>query len=238
MSTAHNRASEGEIAKVVLMPGDPLRAKLVAEKYLENVVLFNDVRGILGYTGTYKGKKVSVMASGMGMPSIGIYSYELFKFYGVETIIRIGSAGAYSEQLHLKDIVLTSKCYSESTYGKVQSGDTDEYQYPTLETNEKIKAVSKEIKIPVVEACIHSSDVFYAEEGMENPQEFVEKYDALCVEMESFALFHNAKVLNKKAACLLTISDNLVLDTHLSSEERQKSFGEMITLALESAIEL
>lgn len=238
MSTAHNRANVGDIAKVVLMPGDPLRAKLVADKYLEDVVLFNDVRGILGYTGVYKGKKVSVMASGMGMPSIGIYSYELFKYYGVDTIIRIGSAGAYSDRLHLKDIVLTTKCYSESTYGQVQSGDTSKYQFPDYDTNEKIRCVSKSIQIPVVEVCIHSSDVFYAEKGMENPWEFVDKYDALCVEMESFALFHNAKILGKKAACLLTISDNLVLDTHLNSEERQKSFGDMITLALESAIEL
>ena len=238
MSTAHNSANIGDIAKVVLMPGDPLRAKLVAETYLENAVLFNNVRGVLGYTGTYKGVKVSVMASGMGMPSIGIYSYELFKFYDVDTIIRIGSAGAYSNKLSLKDVVLANRCYSESTYCRVQSGDTDEYQYPSKKTNETIMQVSKEIQIPVVEACIHSSDVFYAQPGMEVPEDFVKKHDALCVEMESFALFHNAKILNKNAACLLTISDNLVEDTHLSATERQESFKDMITVALESAIRL
>lgn len=238
MSTAHNEANLGDIAKVVLMPGDPLRAKLVADTYLEDVHLFNEVRGILGYTGMYKGKRISVMASGMGMPSIGIYSYELYNFYDVDTIIRIGSAGAYSNDLSLKDIVLTKKCYSESTYGKVQSGDMESYQYPSKKTNEVIRQVSIDIQIPVKEACIHSSDVFYAQPGLENPQEFVEKYGALCVEMESFALFHNAKILNKNAACLLTISDNLVQDTHLSSQERQETFRDMITVALESAIRI
>lgn len=236
MSTAHNQAKKGDIAKIVLMPGDPLRAKLIATKYLENTKLFNEVRGILGYTGMYKGKKVSVMASGMGMPSMGIYSYELYKFYDVDTIIRIGSAGAYSNRLTLKDVVLVNRCYSESTYGQVQSGDMERYQYPSKKTNEIIKQTSKEVQIPVVEACVHSSDVFYAEPGLENPQALVEKYCALCVEMESFALFHNAKVLNKNAACLLTVSDNLVEDTHLSAIERQESFEDMITVALESAI--
>lgn len=238
MSTAHNQAKLGEIAKVVLMPGDPLRAKLIATRYLENAKLFNEVRGILGYTGEYKGKRVSVMASGMGMPSMGIYSYELFKFYDVDTIIRIGSAGAYSNTLSLKDVVLAKSCYSESTFAKTQSKDTSEYQYPSQYTNDIIEKVSKEVCIPVVKSCVHSSDVFYAEPGCEDLEEIVKKYDALCVEMESFALFHNAKVLNKNAACLLTISDNLVEDTHLSANERQESFNEMITLALESAIQL
>ena len=212
MSTPHNKANLGDIAKAVLMPGDPLRAKLIADNFLSDVKQFNDVRGMLGYTGTYKGKKVSVMGSGMGMASIGIYSYELYKFYDVDTIIRVGSTGSYSQRLKLKDVALIKACYIEAT--------------------------SKEVHIPVVKTNTHSSDVFYYEPGFEQPEKMVEEYDALCVEMESFALFHNAKVLNKKAACLLTVSDSLITDEHLSAEERQTSFNNMITLALESVIRL
>ena len=226
MSTAHNRANLEDVAKVVLMPGDPLRAKLIAENFLENPVLFNDVRGMLGYTGTYKGKRVSVMGSGMGMASMGIYSYELFKFYNVDAIIRVGSTGSYSEKLPMKSVALVKGAYSESTYALAQSGDTATMQYPDEDLNNLIESVSKEVSIPVVETNTHSSDVFYYEKDLEQPEKMVEEHDALCVEMESFALFHNAKVLNKKAACLL------------STEERQTSFNEMITLALESAIRL
>ncbi|MBD8957270.1 MAG: purine nucleoside phosphorylase DeoD-type [Holdemanella biformis] len=222
MPTAHNRANIEDVAKVVLMPGDPLRAKLIAENFLENPVLFNDVRGMLGYTGIYKGHRVSVMGSGMGMASMGIYSYELFKFYDVDAIIRVGSTGSYSE----------------STYALAQSGDTDKMQYPDEELNQLIESVSQEVSIPVVKTNTHSSDVFYYEGDYEQPEKMVEEQDALCVEMESFALFHNAKVLNKKAACLLTVSDSLCTNEHLSTEERQTSFNEMITLALESAIRL
>lgn len=238
MSTPHNKANLGDIAKAVLMPGDPLRAKLIADNFLSDVKQFNDVRGMLGYTGTYKGKKVSVMGSGMGMASIGIYSYELYKFYDVDTIIRVGSTGSYSQRLKLKDVALIKACYSESTYALAQSGDTDSMQYPDPDLLKNIEATSKEVHIPVVKTNTHSSDVFYYEPGFEQPEKMVEEYDALCVEMESFALFHNAKVLNKKAACLLTVSDSLITDEHLSAEERQTSFNNMITLALESVIRL
>lgn len=238
MSTPHNKANLGDIAKAVLMPGDPLRAKLIADNFLSDVKQFNDVRGMLGYTGTYKGKKVSVMGSGMGMASIGIYSYELYKFYDVDTIIRVGSTGSYSQRLILKDVALIKACYSESTYALAQSGDTDSMQYPDPDLLKTIEATSKEVHIPVVKTNTHSSDVFYYEPGFEQPEKMVEEYDALCVEMESFALFHNAKVLNKKAACLLTVSDSLCTNEHLSAEERQTSFNEMITLALESVIRL
>ena len=238
MSTAHNRANLEDVAKVVLMPGDPLRAKLIAENFLENPVLFNDVRGMLGYTGTYKGKRVSVMGSGMGMASMGIYSYELFKFYNVDAIIRVGSTGSYSEKLPMKSVALVKGAYSESTYALAQSGDTATMQYPDEDLNNLIESVSKEVSIPVVETNTHSSDVFYYEGDMEKPEKMIEEQDALCVEMESFALFHNAKVLNKKAACLLTVSDSLSTNEHLSADERQTSFNEMITLALESAIRL
>lgn len=238
MSTPHNKANLGDIAKAVLMPGDPLRAKLIADNFLSDVKQFNDVRGMLGYTGTYKGKKVSVMGSGMGMASIGIYSYELYKFYDVDTIIRVGSTGSYSQRLKLKDVALIKACYSESTYALAQSGDTDSMQYPDPDLLKTIEATSKEVHIPVVKTNTHSSDVFYYEPGFEQPEKMVEEYDALCVEMESFALFHNAKVLNKKAACLLTVSDSLCTNEHLSAKERQTSFNEMITLALESVIRL
>lgn len=238
MSTPHNKANLGDIAKAVLMPGDPLRAKLIADNFLSDVKQFNDVRGMLGYTGTYKGKKVSVMGSGMGMASIGIYSYELYKFYDVDTIIRVGSTGSYSQRLKLKDVALIKACYSESTYALAQSGDTDSMQYPDPDLLKTIEATSKEVHIPVVKTNTHSSDVFYYEPGFEQPEKMAKEYDALCVEMESFALFHNAKVLNKKAACLLTVSDSLCTNEHLSAEERQTSFNNMITLALESVIRL
>lgn len=142
------------------------------------------------------------MGSGMGMASIGIYSYELYKFYDVDTIIRVGSTGSYSQRLKLKDVALIKACYSESTYALAQSGDTDSMQYPDPDLLKTIEATSKEVHIPVVKTNTHSSDVFYYEPGFEQPEKMVEEYDALCVEMESFALFHNAKVLNKKAACL------------------------------------
>lgn len=238
MSTAHNNANIEDVAKVVLMPGDPLRAKLIAENFLKDAVLFNDVRGMLGYTGTYKGKRVSVMGSGMGMASMGIYSYELFKFYDVDAIIRVGSTGSYSERLPMKSVALVKGSYSESTYALAQSGDTDTMQYPDEDLNKLIESVSQEVSIPVVKTNTHSSDVFYHEGDLEQPEKMVEEQDALCVEMESFALFHNAKVLNKKAACLLTVSDSLSTNEHLSADERQTSFNEMITLALESAIRL
>lgn len=172
MSTAHNRANLEDVAKVVLMPGDPLRAKLIAENFLENPVLFNDVRGMLGYTGTYKGKRVSVMGSGMGMASMGIYSYELFKFYNVDAIIRVGSTGSYSEKLPMKSVALVKGAYSESTYALAQSGDTATMQYPDEDLNNLIESVSKEVSIPVAETNTHSSDVFYYEKDLEQPEKW------------------------------------------------------------------
>ena len=238
MATPHNQAEKGQIAKTVLMPGDPLRAKYIAENFLTEVQQFNEVRNMYGYTGMYQSREVSVMGSGMGMASMGIYSYELFKFYDVDAIIRVGSTGSYSEKLPMKSVALVKGSYSESTYALAQSGDTDRMQYPDEDLNKLIESVSQEVSIPVVKTNTHSSDVFYYEGDYEQPEKMVEEQDALCVEMESFALFHNAKVLNKKAACLLTVSDSLCTNEHLSTEERQTSFNEMITLALESAIRL
>lgn len=238
MSTSHNKANIGEIAPIVLMPGDPMRAKYIAEKFLEDVHQFNDVRCIYGYTGTYKGKRISVMASGMGMPSMGIYSYELYKKYDVDTIIRVGSSGAFTKELRLKDIVLVDSCWSQSTFAKTQSGDDSAFQYPDAKVNDVIEAASVKLNYPVTRACVYSSDVFYFEKGFEHVSEWVEKYGVTCVEMESFALFHNAKVLEKKAACLLTIADSSITHEHLSPMERQTSFDQMLSIALESTLNL
>ena len=236
MSTPHNMANIGDIAKVVLMPGDPLRAKYIAETYLDDVVQFNNVRNMFGYTGTYKGKKVSVMGSGMGMPSIGIYSFELFSQYGVEAIIRIGSAGSYREDYEIYDVVLASGAYSESNYAKVLTGNEASITYPSAELNDLIKATAEELDLDLKEGVIHSSDIFYHID--EAYKKGIEDNNCVAVEMESFALFENAKALNKKAACLLTISDTLVTHEETTAEERQTSFNKMITIALESAIKL
>ena len=236
MPTAHNNANLGDIAKTVLMPGDPLRAKHIAETYLTDFVQFNSVRGMYGYTGDYKGKRISVMASGMGMPSMGIYSYELFKEYGVENIIRIGSAGAYTHELHLFDLVLADSCWSESTFALAQAGQEGNIQYPSQDLNETIKQAAAKLNIPVLEKRIHSSDVFYHEANVPDHNDFYQEQGCVCVEMESYALFHNAKILGKNAACLLTISDSLVTDEHASAMERQTSFSQMMEVALEAAI--
>ncbi|WP_162150576.1 purine-nucleoside phosphorylase [Acholeplasma equifetale] len=223
------------IAKTVLMPGDPLRAKFIAETYLKDVVEINSVRNMFGYTGTYKGKKITVMGSGMGMPSIGIYSYELFKFYDVDTIIRIGSAGAYSPDLKLYDVVLAKAAWSESTYAKTMGVSNKKLLKATPAVNKKIKASAKKLGIPLHESVIHSSDVFYRINSDEYKDIFA-KHGAVCVEMESFALFANALATGKNAACLLTISDSLVTHEATSSEERQKAFTKMMEIALNTKL--
>ena len=238
MSTPHNRANPGDFAKTVLMPGDPLRAKFIAETFLENPRLVTDVRGMLGYTGTYQGHPVSVMGSGMGMPSIGIYSYELYSQYGVENIIRIGSAGSYTEKAKVFDVVLATGAYSESNYAVTQSGDTDDIQKPSEELNNALRASAKKQGIPLIEGTIHSSDVFYREDSGARPtywEVLRDEKGCLAVEMESFALFHNARVLGKKAACLLTISDSFVSPEKTTAEQRQNSFTNMMKIALSLA---
>lgn len=234
MPTPHIQAQKGEIAKSVIMPGDPLRAKFIAENFLENPKLINEVRNILGYTGTYQGSQVTVMASGMGMPSIGIYSYELFTQYDVESIIRVGSAGAYSGELNVYDIVLADSVWSESSFARTQNGFTGDVILPDPELNQRIKDAAESLQIPLTLTKIHSSDVFYCESSMPDYKEIHDKHGCTCVEMESFALFHNASVLHKKAACLLTISDSFVTNEKISSEERQKSFTGMMRIALEA----
>lgn len=236
MSTPHNEANKEEIAKVVLMPGDPLRAKFIADTYLSDVICFNKVRNMFGYTGTYKGKRISVMGSGMGMPSIGIYSYELFSQYDVELIIRVGSAGSYCKEAKVYDVVLVNEAYSESNYAKVQNGYELDKTYPDAELNDQIKDTAKRLNIEVVEGCIHSSDVFYQEDKSPYHERLYAEHGCIAVEMESFALFHNAKVLGKKATCLLTISDSFVSNEVTSAKERETSFTKMMELALESVL--
>lgn len=237
MSTPHNAAKIGEIAKTVLMPGDPLRAKYVADKYLDHPVQFNSVRNMYGYTGTYKGKRVSVMGSGMGMGSIGIYSYELFKFYDVENIIRIGSAGAYTDKLNIHDVVLVDSSWSESTFAEVQAGVKGNIQYPSEQLVKQIESTADRLQMPIIKGRVHSSDVFYHEDNVPNYVNFYKEHKCICTEMESYALFHNARVLGKQAATVLTISDSLVTHEEIDAEARQTALNKMLELALESCLQ-
>ena len=237
--TPHIGAKEDDFAETVLMPGDPLRAKFIAENFLEDVQEVNSVRGMLGFTGVYKGKKVSVMGSGMGQPSIGIYSYELYKFYGVENIIRVGSCGAYSPELNVFDVLVASAAYSDTTYAKMQNGSDDSFAFPSKHINEVIMEISEELKIPVRAQKIYSSDVFYMESELAAKHlGRMQEMGIGAVEMESFALFTNANVLEKKAACILTVSDSLVSGKETTSEERQSAFTNMMKVALETAINI
>ena len=232
--TPHNEAKINEIAKTVLMPGDPLRAKMIAETYLDDYKLVNKVRNIYAYTGTYKGTKITIMASGMGIPSIGIYSYELYDKYNVENIIRIGSMGAYTEKLNLYDTVLVTDSYSKSTYAKVMDNYNENIISSSEELNKKIEETANKLGKKLIKGRIHSSDTFY---GNTDIDDLVNK-QCIGVEMESFGLFFNAHKLGKKAACLLTVSDNVITHEETTAEERQNAFKDMIEIALEAAINL
>ena len=236
--SVHNEAKLGEIAKTVLMPGDPLRAKYIAENFLEDAKLVNKVRGIYAYTGKYKGKEVTVMASGMGMPSIGIYCYELYKFYNVENIIRIGSCGAYSPDLNVLDVLLVDNAYAESSFAYCMTEEECHFINSSTYINEVIEKTANENGQKIVKGNIHSSDVFYADDSDKTIARLPKEYNILGVEMESFALFYTAKHLGKNAACLLTVSDSFCKPEELTAEERQNSMNEMIKLALESTLKL
>ena len=232
--TPHINAPEGAFAKTVLMPGDPLRAKYIADNFLEDAQLVNNVRGVQGHTGYYRGKRVSVMASGMGMPSIGIYSYELYNFYGVDNIIRIGSAGALSPKLRLRDMVAAMSTYSDSRYG-------EQFGYRgTLAPCCSYKLLSAAMEAAdrlgysIVPGPVASHDGFYAQ-GDYNSTPILQKMGVLCVEMEAYSLYLNAAAAGKNALALLTISDSLVTGESLPAEERQNSFTHMMEVALEIA---
>lgn len=231
MSTPHNEAGKGEIAKTVLMPGDPLRAKYIADHYLEGARCFNTVRNMLGYTGTYHGKEVSVMGGGMGMPSVGIYSYELYHFYDVESIIRIGSAGALQDELNARDIVIGMGACTNSDYAS-------QYRLPGTYAPiadygllKKAVDVAEEKGIQVKVGNILSSDIFYNDDDSVN--EKWRRMGVLAVEMEAAALYMNAARAGKKALCILTISDHLFKEQSLDARERETSFTQMMEIALE-----
>lgn len=233
MPTPHNNANLGDFAKTIIMPGDPKRSQYIANNFLTDAKLVNDVRGVKGYTGYYNGKIVSVMAHGMGMPSMAIYAYELFNFYGVENIIRIGSCGAINENVGLRDIILASPVVTESNIGRAFS-DSKKVAYPTTQLAERVLATAKDSNIEIKQGMVLCSDLFYAEE---QDSEKWKKQGALAVEMESYVLYKIAQEYNKNAVCLLTVSDLLYnKENQLTADERQKSFDEMIKLALDSAI--
>ena len=233
--TPHINAKEGDFAKTVLMPGDPLRAKYIADHYLENAQLVNNVRGVQGYTGQYKGKRVSVMASGMGMPSIGIYSYELYNYYGVENIIRVGSAGAMSDKLKLRDIVAGMSAYTTSNYGYQFGFDGTLAPCCSYELLTKAVEAAKKLGQPIVPGAVFSSDCFYEQGGYETASHKLMQLGVLCVELEAYALYLNAAAAGKNALALLTISDSIVTGEALPAEDRQNTFTKMMEIALEIA---
>lgn len=234
MST-HIESRKEDIAPVVLMPGDPKRCEYIARKFLSNAILVNNVRGMTAYTGYYKSHKVTLFPSGMGIPSMGIYSYELFKEYDVKCIIRIGTMGSYTN-LKLKDIVLVDKSITNSNYGIYAAGINNNVMESSNELNNIIMNTSSSSNIPVYRGNIYSSDVFYEKEN--NYKEIAKKYNVLGVEMESYALFVNASIFNRKASTLLMVSDSFLNTDKLSQEEREQGLDNLIILALESCLKI
>ena len=227
--TPHIEAEKKDISKLVLMPGDPVRASYIAKNFLTDYKLVNGIRGMTAYTGYYKDVLVTIFPSGMGIPSMGIYSYELFKFYDVDVIIRIGSMGAYDENLQLNEVVLVNKAYSSSSYTKELISTYEEFTYPHQDIIDLIKKTSTYLNVSLKEGAIHCTECFYNNNNSFNGY--------LGAEMESTALFANAKFLNKKCATLLTVSD-LIYDKEisLSADDRATGLNEMIKLALEALI--
>lgn len=234
MST-HIESNINDIAKTVLMPGDPKRCEYIAKKFLSNAKIINNVRGMTAYTGYYKSKQITVFPSGMGIPSMGIYSYELFKEYNVENIIRIGTMGSYTN-LQLKDIVLVENSITNSNYGRYLCNYQSININSNAELNSKIELSAQELNLKINKGNIYSSDVFYEQNN--NFQEKVAKYSVLGVEMESFALLLNAKLLNKKATTLLMVSDSFIFADKLSSLEREQGLDNLIILALEASLKI
>ncbi len=234
MATLHNTAQKGDFAPTVLMPGDPLRAKFIADTYLSNARLVNNVRGIQGYTGEYRGKPVSVMASGMGMPSIGIYSKELYGEYGVESIIRVGSAGLLSPALKVRSVVAGMSAYSNSNYGAQFGFRGNMAPCCSFELLEKAVAAARKMGVEMPVGPIYSSDIFY-DETQPSPSAVLRELGVLAVEMEAYALYLNAARASKKALALLTISDNPFTGESLTPQEVRETFTQMMEIALEIA---
>lgn len=240
MSTPHNNANKGDFAKTVIMPGDPLRAKYIVENFFDDYKLVNDVRGMYAYTGTYKGKTLSVMAHGMGMPSVGIYSYELYKFYDVENIIRIGSCGGYSSDLKLFDIILSENVFSESNYALTLNNDDCHFVSSDSSLNFLINETANNNDIKLFKGNTVCTDCFdvYMSDVNRFLARIPEGFNPIGAEMEAFALFYNAKLLDKKAACLMSVVDSRFIKDIATTEERQTGLNKMITLALDSAIKI
>lgn len=240
MSTPHNEAKTGDIAKTVIMPGDPLRAKYIAEIFLENIKLVNQVRGMFAYTGKYKGKNLTIMASGMGMPSMSIYSYELFKFYNVENIIRIGSCGAYKPELKLFDIVLSSGAYSEGNYALTFNNENCHFVQASSELNNVIQKTAEEANYTIYTANTVCLDCFdpYMPDINQFLNRLPSKLNPYAGEMEAFSLFYNANFFNKKASCLMTVVDSKFIKDIATVEERQTGLNNMIKIALDSSLKL
>ena len=236
MPTPHNEAKLGEIAKTVIMPGDPLRAKYIAENFLENATLVNKGRGMYAYTGDYKGTRISVMAPGMGIPSIGIYCYELYKFYNVENIIRIGSCGGYKPELTLFDIILSEKVFSESNFALTLNNDDCHIVEANKELNDIIEETAKKCSINIVKGNTVTTDCF--DLYMTDVNQFLDRipkdFNPVSAEMEAFALFYLAKMFNKKASCLMSVVDSKYIKEVATPEERESGLNNMIKLALES----
>lgn len=236
----HCNAKKEDIAKTVLMPGDPLRAKYIAENFLENSRLVNTVRNMFAYTGTYKGKEVTVFSSGMGMPSMGIYSYELFKFYDVENIIRIGSCGAYNNDLNLFDTILVDKSYTEANFAYSWNEKDCHISSASQELNSRIEETAQKINSYYIKGNTLCNECF--DGYLENIPSFINRFpkalNIIACEMEAFALFYIADYFKKNAACLLTVVDSYYKNQESTSEQREKSLNDMILLSLESAIEV
>ncbi|MEG1495402.1 MAG: purine-nucleoside phosphorylase [Bacilli bacterium] len=236
MATPHIESTDIEIEKNVIMPGDPLRAKFIAEHYLTSVKQINQVRNILGYSGKYKGMPITVLASGMGIPSMGIYAYELYKFYNVENIIRVGSCGSYVKELNLFDLVLVNNSISESNFGLSFCNKDTKIIASSPVLNEQIIKTASSLNKKITLGNIFCSEAFYNEGGYVSPLK--ELHHCLGVEMETFSLFHIASKLGKQASSILTVSDSFITNEVTTSEMREKSFTEMIILALESLEQL
>ena len=237
MATPHIGCEREDIAETVLMPGDPLRAKYIAEHFLTDYKLVNEVRNMLGYTGFYKGKRVTVFASGMGIPSIGIYSYELYKYYGVENIIRIGTCGSFNQDIKVLDVVLSSGAYCKSYFDQLLDGVDVDFIQSSDTLNRKIINYAKVHNMNLKYGKTITSDVFdlYCDDSEKFRNNFP-NMEFLSVEMEAFGLFYVAKKLGKEASCLMTVVDSLFDKRSLTSEDREKSLNEMITMALESIL--
>ncbi len=238
MATVHNEAEKGEIAKKVIMSGDPIRVENIALKYLDNPRKVNNIRNIYAYTGTYKGVMITIMAHGMGIPSMGIYAYELFKFYDVDEIIRLGSCGSYDDNLNLLDIILVDRSYTESNFAYTLNNEKINIASSNLEINKKIKDVAKELNINIISGDVSSSDCF--DWYMDDLNKFLERVPKnihlIGAEMESFALFYLANKFHKKASCLLTVVDSHSKKQELTAIERQEGIDKMTILGLESII--